>query len=242
MLSAKKMKDCGFGMMYARIWKKQGGNFAGTEPYYTVSMKPVQEYEWILGFAKMRYTEDYEPLIQWMAEQARIASLDNDILKEITGAGFMFGHWFTKHQWAMISEENYAKIAAYCKREGIHAFERDYEDLRAEYDRLNIFGKVLSKDDESAWGQWGIWNISTVSKRIGGHPAEFPVELPGRCIKMHSRVGDIILDPFGGSGTTMIAAEQLGRRCYMMEIDPHYCDVILARWEKETGRKAEKLN
>ena len=54
--------------------------------------------------------------------------------------------------------------------------------------------------------------------------------------------GDIILDVFGGSGTTLIAAEQLNRKCYMMELDPHYCDVIIARWEKLTGKKATKIN
>ena len=48
-------------------------------------------------------------------------------------------------------------------------------------------------------------------------------------------------DIFGGSGTTMIACEQLDRRCYMMELDPHYCDVIIDRWETYTGRKAEKV-
>lgn len=52
---------------------------------------------------------------------------------------------------------------------------------------------------------------------------------------------DSILDLFGGSGTTLIAAEQINRKCYMMELDPHYCDVIIARWEKLTGNKAEKL-
>ena len=51
-------------------------------------------------------------------------------------------------------------------------------------------------------------------------------------------LGDKVLDLFGGSGTTLIAAEQLGRKCFMMELDPHYCDVIIARWEKLTGKTA----
>ena len=51
-----------------------------------------------------------------------------------------------------------------------------------------------------------------------------------------------IIDLFGGSGSTMIACEQLGRKCRMMELDPHYCTVIIARWEKLTGQKAIKLN
>lgn len=67
-----------------------------------------------------------------------------------------------------------------------------------------------------------------------------PVALFGAQITNSSRDGDIVLDPFGGSGTTMVACEQLGRRAYMMELDPHYCDVILSRWEKLSGRQAVK--
>lgn len=51
-----------------------------------------------------------------------------------------------------------------------------------------------------------------------------------------------MLDCFGGSGTTIIACEQLKRKCYMSELDPHYCDVIIDRWEEYTGKKAEKIN
>ena len=68
-----------------------------------------------------------------------------------------------------------------------------------------------------------------------------PVGLCAKFIQLYSAEGDIVLDLFGGSGTTIIAAEQLNRKCYMMELDPHYCDVIIARWEKLTGNKAEKL-
>lgn len=242
MYSVEKMADCGFGLMYSRIWKKQGGNFAGTEPYYTVSMKPVQEYEWILGFAKRDYENDYAPIIEWMSQQAKKANLNNAILKEITGAGFMFGHWFTPHQFSMLDRTNYEKIADYCRKSGIDAFQMPYDEIRRKFDDLNIYGKILTAEDEAEWGRWAIWEINTVNKRTGGHPAEFPVELPARCIKMHSRPGDIIVDPFGGSGTTMIAAEQLGRKAYLMELDQHYCDVIIARWEKLTGKTATKIN
>ena len=69
-----------------------------------------------------------------------------------------------------------------------------------------------------------------------------PVELVANCMKDTTKEGDSVLDLFGGSGTTLIAAEQLNRRCYMMELTPHYCDVIIARWEKLTGKKATKIN
>ena len=74
------------------------------------------------------------------------------------------------------------------------------------------------------------------------HPTMKPVRLFGYQMANSSRPGDIILDSFGGSGTTIVAAEQLGRKARLMEYDPHYSDVIIARWEKLTGQKAIKLN
>ena len=74
------------------------------------------------------------------------------------------------------------------------------------------------------------------------HPTMKPVELVANAILDGSDVGMAVLDAFGGSGSTMIACEQTGRRCYMMELDPHYVDVIIARWENLTGQKAVLLN
>lgn len=73
------------------------------------------------------------------------------------------------------------------------------------------------------------------------HPTMKPVRLIAKLIGNSSRERERVLDIFGGSGTTMIACEQLGRICYMMELDPHYADVIIERWEKFTGQKAELI-
>lgn len=73
------------------------------------------------------------------------------------------------------------------------------------------------------------------------HPTMKPVRLFARLVANSSRKGEKVLDLFGGSGTTLIACEQLGRKCYMMEYDPRYVDVIIDRWEKFTGRKAERI-
>lgn len=70
------------------------------------------------------------------------------------------------------------------------------------------------------------------------HPTMKPVRLIARALRNSSRIGDIVLDTFGGSGTTMIACQQLKRRCRMVELDPHYCDVIIKRWEDLTGQTA----
>ncbi len=73
------------------------------------------------------------------------------------------------------------------------------------------------------------------------HPTMKPVELFGYLVRNSSRKGQIVLDLFGGSGTTMVVAEQMERSARLMELDPHYCDVILARWEKLTGKQATKI-
>ena len=77
--------------------------------------------------------------------------------------------------------------------------------------------------------------------RNGEHPTMKPIPLFAYLTKNSSRSQDIVLDTFGGSGTTLIVCEQIGRKCRTMEYDPHYCDVIIARWEKLTGKKAELI-
>lgn len=73
------------------------------------------------------------------------------------------------------------------------------------------------------------------------HPTMKPIRLLARFIANSSRKGEIVLDQFGGSGSTMMACEQTGRKCRMIELDPAYCDVIVDRWEKATGEKAELI-
>lgn len=65
-----------------------------------------------------------------------------------------------------------------------------------------------------------------------------PIALCARAIENSSRMGEIVLDLFGGSGSTLIACEEVNRRCFMLELDPIYCDVIIKRWETFTGQKA----
>ena len=73
------------------------------------------------------------------------------------------------------------------------------------------------------------------------HPTMKPLEIFGYQMKNSSKVGDIVYDSFGGSGTTLVVAEQLGRKARLMEFEPHYCDVIIARWEKLTGKEAVRV-
>ncbi len=102
---------------------------------------------------------------------------------------------------------------------------------------------VLSKGDKYTTTQgeneprWAKWNIPR-PKQQEEHKATFPVDLAARAMCDFGAKGDSVYEPFCGSGTTLIAAEQLGRRCYGMEISPQYCDVIVKRWETLTGKTA----
>lgn len=101
-------------------------------------------------------------------------------------------------------------------------------------DKKAYFNKKTGK------GISNYWRISTGNTQLDNHKACFPLELPIKAIKLTTNRDDIVVDCFGGSGTTLIAAEKTDRKCYTMELDPVYCDVIIKRWEKLTGKKAEK--
>jgi DNA modification methylase len=85
-----------------------------------------------------------------------------------------------------------------------------------------------------------VWSVKKVSPQNMLHLTQKPVELAVRALQYSSRPGEHVLDLFGGSGSTLIAAEQMGRRALLMEIDALYCDVIVQRWEQFTGKKAER--
>jgi DNA modification methylase len=83
--------------------------------------------------------------------------------------------------------------------------------------------------------------ISPKTKKNSLHPTMKPISILRRIILNSSRINDCVYDPFGGSGSTLIACEQTKRSCRMVELDPHYCQVIIDRWEKLAGHKAKKL-
>lgn len=85
-----------------------------------------------------------------------------------------------------------------------------------------------------------LWHVKKVNPNAMIHLTEKPVELAIRAMQYSSRAGENVLDLFGGSGSTLIAAEQTGRHAYLMELDPLYCDVIVQRWEKFTGQTAKR--
>jgi len=104
-------------------------------------------------------------------------------------------------------------------------------------------GSGISDIERQDFMDWtnGVWTFSGESKRRVGHPAPFPVELPRRCIKLFTFVGDVVLDPFMGSGSTLLACAVTGRRGIGIEIDADYCQLAVRRLETEGNIKQAKL-
>ena len=99
---------------------------------------------------------------------------------------------------------------------------------KKQWKKINKGVSSISKVDFMNWTN-GVWTFNGESKKRIGHPAPFPLELPRRCIEMFSYVGDMVLDPFSGSGTTMLACSKLNRRGIGVDIDPSYCALAMNR-------------
>ena len=116
--------------------------------------------------------------------------------------------------------------------------------LNSEFEYIHIFGGNASRAIGTIPFRGTISNILHLAAQRKNefskiHNATFSVDFAAYFVKNFAK--ESVLDLFGGTGTTLIACEQLGRKCFMMELEPHYCDVIIARWEKLTGKKAEKI-
>lgn len=115
--------------------------------------------------------------------------------------------------------------------------------LNSEFEFVFVFSEKANRNIGTVPFHGTLKNIVHISpshnEYAEEHNAVFPIELAAHFVQNFAK--DSVLDLFGGTGTTMIAAEQVKRKCFMMELDAHYCDIILARWEKLTGKTAQKI-
>ena len=124
------------------------------------------------------------------------------------------------------------------------------DDIEEDYSSDKMYGSCFElcwsknkhKQDIARIKWAGMFGMEKQDTHTRVHPTQKPIALCEWFIKRYSNDNNAILDLFGGSGSTLIACEQLNRKCYMMELDPHYIDVIIQRWENFTGEKAVKIN
>jgi DNA modification methylase len=145
----------------------------------------------------------------------------------------MGGHYFTKSQWTFPTKEAYEKLQQFAEGKG---FKREYDELKREFYSTRSF---FDNTHDNMTDTWIFPSVKNEDRH--GHATPKPVEMMARVMRSSLPDGGLCVEPFGGSGSTLIGAEQTGRVCYTMELTPAYVDVIIARWEKLTGQTAELI-
>ena len=182
------------------------------------------------------YYEGWEPIRLYLLNEWRKISDKNDWNKYLGNC--MGKHYFTKSQWLLPTEEQYKKLQKIGQEYG--AFKKEYEDIKKE------FYKTRAYFDNTHDNMNNVWHFDRVAgekkQSTWGHATPKPLELCSRAIKSSSRVGENVLDLFGGSGSTLIVCEQLNRNSFLIELEPKWVQVIIERYINFTKKDNIKIN
>ena len=211
----------------------------------------------------IQFISTYAPFTNYQCVNLGIQRKENEIvpywdayIEEAKKAGYKLMAWnvWDKQQCGSIGQQ---KAFFPIRHEWIFVFGTEYFDLNCTWEKSeDSIGNSKVRKVRQPDGSFEISSRGNTTKRYkkmesvlslhsesgkirSEHPAVFPVGLPAEYINAMTDNGDNVIEPFCGSGSTLIACEQLGRNCFGMELDPHYCDVIIKRWETLTGEKAE---
>lgn len=185
------------------------------------------------GQNKDFFMKEWIPLLTYLVgEKDKMEWTTNDCI-QITGKSSA-SHYFTKSQFFIPTKEHYYKLRNASKGK---AFLRSYEEVEKESNEiLQEFYNKRTYFDNMHDNMNNVWHIDRTSKKeresVGNHATPKPLSLCGRAIKSSCPVGGLVIDMFLGSGSTMASAHQLKRKCYGMELDPKYCQVIIDRMQK----------
>lgn len=240
-------------------WDKGNGQGQNSEDFrmYAIAdekclfiMNGVQEF----NTNQDNYFEKWEPVRAYLeSEIKKIGESDKAIANAIGHKdGRTVNHFYSRSQWTFPTKENYEKIREYARSKGIKIFTKDYGETAREYENIKREYETIKNDWYSTrayfnntWDNMNnVWHFAKTSgaerESAGGHATPKPVALCERAIKSSSRERETVLDFFGGSGSTLIAAEKNNRKALLIELEPKWCDVIRKRWTKwaqENGRK-----
>lgn len=165
----------------------------------------------------------FEPVRKYLDDERVRCGVSKKDIEAATGTQ-MCSHWFTQSQWALPTAEHYATLRALFNRYGGDFLRKEYDELRKEYDELRRPFSVSSKVPYT-----DVWDFETVSNYPGKHVCEKPAAMLRHMISASSKPGAVVLDAFGGSGSTAQAARELGRSAISIELDESWC-------RKQAGR------
>jgi DNA modification methylase len=223
------------------VWDKgngQGQNSDNARSYAIVDEKCLFVMLGVQGFNNNadNYFEGWEPIRDYLLQSRLAMGWDVPTMKKIAGhSDLNRDHWTSKSQFRMPTREVYNKLRNEALKQQKDAFKKDYDVLKKDYYSTRAFFDNTHDNFNNVWHCKRELTISS-------HATPKPQELCCRAIKSSCPEGEIVLDCFLGSGSTLIACEQTNRICYGCEIEPRYIDIIIARWEKFTGQKAVKVS
>lgn len=181
------------------------------------------------------FPEAWESVRAFFEAEATAAGIKQADIKRVCGCQ-MYSHWFTRSQFTLMPSRHYASLAAaYPGR-----FVRPWADLKAEWDRVKggLEG-MRSYFDNAHDIMRDVWDFPRVTgDERHGHATPKPAAMMERVMLSSLGVGMLCLEPFGGSGSTLIGAQKTGRVCYSMELQPQYVDVAVKRWQAFVGQEA----
>jgi DNA modification methylase len=218
-------------------WDKgngQGQTAKSRRSYVNADEKCLFAVTGVKGFNNNsdNYFEGFDPIRNYLVEQKEKSGLKNNEIEKLTST--FHTHYWAKSQWAFPPEKDYNILKDYCEGK---AFNKSYFDLKKEYEKVKSeYTSTFAYFDNTHDNMNNVWHFERTSQKereyTGGHATPKPIPLCERAIKSSCPDNGLVLDMFLGSGSTMVASHQLKRKCYGMELDPKYCDVIVKRMIK----------
>ena len=229
-------------------WDKgngQGQNSENTRSFAIADEKCLFVMCGVQGFNNNadNYFEGWDAIVNYLKQEKEKSGLTIKQFKKIAGHSEKSGcHWFDKSQWMMPTKDTYDSWKNYCKGK---AFKKEYEELKKEYEELKKeYYSTRAYFNNTHENFNNVWHFDRHNRKgdEGGHATPKPIPLCERVIKSSCPEGGLVIDVFLGSGSTMVAAHQLKRKCYGMELDPKYCQVIIDRMQKLDSKLSIKIN
>jgi DNA modification methylase len=186
------------------------------------------------------YWEGWEPVRSWLENEKKSSGLTNADCNRVCGKQNVTQSAFTKGGFRLILEKDYLALR---NATGAKFFKREYDDLKREYDDLKrAFYATRAYFDNAHDKMTDVWEFPrVVGDDRWSHATPKPLPMMERVMKSSCPLDGIVVEPFGGSGSTLMGCETTGRKCYTMELSPEYVAVIIERWAMHTGKTPELI-